>query len=47
MSTHSKAFLTPEEYLEIERHAEIRSEYYQGETFRHGRRQRSTQYPGG
>ena len=33
MSTHPKAFLTPEEYLEIERQAEIRSEYYQGEMF--------------
>lgn len=33
MSTHPKAFLSPEEYIEIERHAEIRSEYYQGETF--------------
>jgi Uma2 family endonuclease len=33
MSTHPKVFLTPEEYLEIERQAEIRSEYYQGEMF--------------
>ena len=31
MSTHPKAFLTPGEYLEIERQAEIRIEYYQGE----------------
>lgn len=33
MATHPKTFLTPEQYLEIERKAEFRSEYYQGEMF--------------
>ncbi len=33
MSTQPKAFLTPEQYLEIERKAEYKSEYYQGEMF--------------
>jgi Uma2 family endonuclease len=33
MSTLSKSFLTPEQYLEIERKAEFKSEYYQGEMF--------------
>ena len=33
MSTQPKTFLTPEEYLEIERKAEHKSEYYQGEMF--------------
>jgi len=33
MSTLSKPFLSPEEYLEIERKADFRSEYYQGEMF--------------
>ena len=33
MSTLSKTFLTAEEYLEIERKAEYKSEYYQGEMF--------------
>jgi Uma2 family endonuclease len=33
MSTQPKSFLTPEQYLEIERKAETRSEYYQGEMF--------------
>ena len=33
MSTQAKTFLTPEEYLEIERQAEFKSEYYQGEMF--------------
>jgi Uma2 family endonuclease len=33
MSTQPKTFLTPEEYLEIERAAEYKSEYYQGEMF--------------
>lgn len=33
MSTRPKAFLTPEEYLEIERNAEFRSEYYRGEMY--------------
>src|SRR5208283_3908152 len=33
MSTQSKTFLTPEQYLEIERKAEFKSEYYQGEMF--------------
>ena len=27
------AYLTPEQYLELERHAEVKSEYYQGEMF--------------
>jgi Uma2 family endonuclease len=33
MSTLSKPYLTPEQYLEIERKAEFKSEYYQGEMF--------------
>jgi len=33
MSTQPKTFLTPEEYLEIERQAEFKSEYYNGEMF--------------
>ena len=33
MSTQSKTFLTPEQYLEVERKAEFKSEYYQGEMF--------------
>lgn len=33
MSSPPKTFLTPEEYLEIERKAEFRSEYYAGEMF--------------
>jgi Uma2 family endonuclease len=33
MSTQSKTFLTPEQYLEIERKAEYKSEYYAGEMF--------------
>jgi Uma2 family endonuclease len=33
MSTQPKHLLTPEEYLEIERKAEYKSEYYQGEMF--------------
>jgi Uma2 family endonuclease len=33
MSTQSKRLLTPEEYLEIERKAEFKSEYYNGEMF--------------
>jgi Uma2 family endonuclease len=33
MSTQPKTLLTPEEYLEIERQAEVKSEYYQGEMF--------------
>ena len=33
MSTQPKTFLTPEEYLEIERKAEFKSEYYKGEVF--------------
>jgi Uma2 family endonuclease len=33
MSTQPKTFLTPEEYLEIERKAEFKSEYYAGEMF--------------
>jgi Uma2 family endonuclease len=33
MSTQPKTYLTPAQYLEIERKAETRSEYYQGEMF--------------
>jgi Uma2 family endonuclease len=33
MSTQSRHLLTPEEYLEIERKAELKSEYYQGQMF--------------
>src|SRR5690242_1739398 len=33
MSTQPKTFLTPEQYLEIERKAETKSEYYNGEMF--------------
>ena len=33
MATHPTTFLTPEQYLEIERKAEFKSEYYQGEMF--------------
>lgn len=33
MSSQPKAFLTPEQYLEIERKAERKSEYYRGEMF--------------
>jgi Uma2 family endonuclease len=33
VSTNPRSFLTPEEYLEIERKAEFRSEYYRGEMF--------------
>jgi Uma2 family endonuclease len=33
MSTQAKTLLTPEEYLEIERKAEFKSEYHQGEMF--------------
>ena len=33
MATQPKTHLTPEQYLEIERKAEFKSEYYQGEMF--------------
>lgn len=33
MSTQPKNFITPEQYLEIERKAEFKSEYYRGEMF--------------
>lgn len=33
MSTHPKTRLTPEQYLEIERKAEFKSEYFDGEMF--------------
>ena len=36
MATQTKTFLTPEQYLEIERKAEFRSEYYDGEMFAMG-----------
>jgi hypothetical protein len=31
MSTQPKTFLTPEQYIEIERKAEYKSEYFHGE----------------
>src|SRR5215813_12846108 len=33
MATNPTTFLTPEEYLELDRKAEVRSEYYDGEIF--------------
>ena len=33
MSTLPKSYLTPEQYLELDRKAEFRSEYYDGEMF--------------
>ena len=33
MSTLAKSFITPEEYLKIERQAEYKSEYFAGEMF--------------
>jgi Uma2 family endonuclease len=33
IATHPKTFLTPQQYLEIERKAEFKSEYYRGEMF--------------
>src|SRR5437764_3305831 len=33
MSSHPKIYLTPEEYLAIERKAETKSEYFDGEMF--------------
>ena len=33
MSTQPKTLVTPEQYLEIERRAEYKSEYYAGEMF--------------
>ncbi len=33
MSSNPKTFLTPEQYLEIERAAEYKSEYFNGEMF--------------
>jgi Uma2 family endonuclease len=33
MATQPETYLTPEQYLEIERKAEFKSEYYQGEMF--------------
>ena len=33
MSTQPKTFLSPAEYLELERRAEFKSEYYEGEMF--------------
>jgi hypothetical protein len=33
VSTQPKTFLTPEQYLEIERKAEYKSEYLNGEMF--------------
>ncbi len=33
MSTQASTFLTPEQYLEIERQAQYKSEYYQGQMF--------------
>ena len=42
MATQSKTFLTPEQYLEIERAAEFKSEYYGGEMFAMGGARRVT-----
>jgi Uma2 family endonuclease len=36
MATNPKTYITPEQYLEIERKAEFKSEYYQGEMFAMG-----------
>jgi len=36
MATLTKTYITPEQYLEIERKAEFKSEYYQGEMFAMG-----------
>ena len=36
MATQPKTFITPEQYLEIERAAEFKSEYYDGEMFAMG-----------
>jgi Uma2 family endonuclease len=36
VARHPKTFLTPEQYLEIERKAEFKSEYFQGEMFAMG-----------
>jgi Uma2 family endonuclease len=36
MATHSKTFLTPDQYLELDRKAEFKSEYYLGEMFAMG-----------
>ncbi len=36
MSTLAKTYITPEEYLAIERKAEFKSEYYNGEMFAMG-----------
>jgi Uma2 family endonuclease len=33
MSAAAKPYFTPEQYLEIERQAELKSEYYEGEIF--------------
>lgn len=33
MSTQPKPFVTPEQYLELDRAAEVRSEYFEGEMF--------------
>ena len=33
MATNPSTYLTPEQYLEIERRAERKSEYYNGEMF--------------
>src|ERR1017187_2440651 len=33
MATQPETYLTPEQYLEIERKAELKSEYYPGEMF--------------
>ena len=33
MASHPNPSLTPEQYLEIERHAETKSEYHDGEMF--------------
>ena len=38
MSTLPKTFITPEQYLEIDRQAERKSEYYRWRDVRHGGR---------
>jgi Uma2 family endonuclease len=41
VSTQAKTFLTPEQYLEIERKAEYKSQYYRGEMFAMARASRA------
>src|SRR6266567_9017344 len=46
MSSVPKTFLTPEQYLEIERKAEFKSEYYNGEMFPMGEARPHNVIPG-